>query len=129
MKRVTLTFALLAFWACGGKAVIDEPLGAGGASSNTTTTGNPTGASPLCATPDPVGVQTMCGGSAAVGTGGGVACLSAVCDEDGNMWESSCEGNACVCSYNFDVRCTCIIDNGSFCSSGIPSCCPAPFPG
>ena len=57
MMRSFGTVALLALTSCGGKAVIDAPLGAGGASASvvttttdgpSTNTGNPSGGAPDC---------------------------------------------------------------------------------
>lgn len=125
------TMALLAlgvgmFWACGGKAVIDGPTsgsgGAGGSGSNSSTSS----VSPLCQTPEPVGELLGCSSAQSAGSGT-FTCTTALCDDNGNLWQSECSGDTCTCLFNLEVECTCFIDNGTFCE-GIPSCCPEPFP-
>jgi hypothetical protein len=126
LPRVLSALPLFLAIACGGKAVVDEPLGAGG--SGTTSSVTSTGSGVLCTTPEPVGALNSCGTSA-VTTGGGNSCISTLCDSDGNRWESDCEGNTCVCSFNDKTRCTCFIEGATLCTGTVPSCCPAPFPG
>jgi len=106
----------LVLLACGGKATVDEPLGAGGQGGDDSY--------PLCVTPEPNGPLTVCGSSASSGS-----CSTIVCDADGKGWESSCAGQACSCNYNYhEVQCSCSISYGTFCDGVTPSCCPAPFP-
>lgn|SRR5690606_19368353 len=125
MRRKVLLLAAIA--ACGGKAVIDEPLGSGGLGPG----GGPPDddGSPLCFTPAPVGEVSVCDGTSGAGAGAPLECSTTVCDSQANLWTSKCKGDTCECIFNFDQACFCTINEpgNTFCA-GIPSCCPAPFP-
>lgn len=116
---LVLTAGLLVA-ACGGKAVIDDPIGGGGAGGDSST-----GSVSFCQTAAPVGTVRDCGGSAAVTSGGDIVCERAVCDDGGNTWTASCTGNGCACLFNGVVACTCSVEGADACSK---PCCPAPFP-
>jgi hypothetical protein len=124
MRRVIYALAVVA--ACGGKAVIDDPLGAGGAGAGNAVDDD---GSPLCFTPDPVGDTFVCDESSSAGSGAPLECVTTLCDEDANLWTSKCVGDACECIFNFEQRCICSINEpgNTFCQ-GLPSCCPSPFP-
>ncbi|MEZ4438006.1 MAG: hypothetical protein R3B72_02900 [Polyangiaceae bacterium] len=109
---------------CGGTAIIDGPLGTGGAGGSSQ--GGEDG-SPVCVTSDPVGEVFECGFGT---TGSGMGpCERRICDIDGNEWRSSCEDQGCVCFYNGSVKCSCALQGeGTFCDGVRPSCCPEPFP-
>ncbi len=107
---------------CGGKAVVDDGVGGGGASTSSSSGG------PICVTDEPQGQLYDCGGTGSSSSGGTPQCSSSLCDQDGNIWESSCQGTACVCKFNFLTACSCVIEGGQLCAGSIPSCCPAPFP-
>ena len=101
--------------ACGGAVVFESGSGSGGA-------GGGPGESPLCATQDPIGQLSGCSSGAS-----GHQCATAECDEAGNTWEQTCEGTACVCSFNGNSLCVCQLNGeGDFCGS-TPKCCPAPW--
>lgn len=131
---VTLVLAAAAgYTACGGTAIVDDPAaGSGGnASSSSSSSGQVSTASSkpgACATEPPVGVQFGCSGSAASGGPQGPQCVSVLCDDAGNVWESDCQGNQCVCYFNAGKLCACTIDGATLCTGQVPSCCPAPFP-
>ncbi|MBW2454183.1 MAG: hypothetical protein JRI68_06720 [Deltaproteobacteria bacterium] len=116
-------------WACGGKAIVDEMVaGSGGASSSSSSTGNQ-GGSPICATPAPTGALEFCGGSSSGGAGAPIECVSFLCDQADNMWESECSTTGCRCYYNSQLMCSCTHQgSGSLCTGSAPACCPAPFP-
>ncbi len=112
-------------WACGGKAVVDEMIaGSGGASSS-----GSVGGSPVCATPAPVGALESCGGSSSGGAGAPISCVSILCDQADNEWESECTPTGCRCYYNSILQCSCTHEgSGTLCTGSAPACCPAPFP-
>jgi hypothetical protein len=115
-----------AIHACGGKAVIDEESG-GGQGGNGGALGGGGVQSPLCSTPSPVGRLFAC--VAPGGPGAGLPCDRSVCDDSGNNWTTSCEGDGCLCEFNNQVRCNCVRDDGGdYCADDVPRCCPAPFP-
>lgn len=115
--------ALIVIAACGGKAVID-PVGGGGSGASP----EDDDGSPICFTPDPTGETFICDEGGSTGPDG-ASCFITLCDEDANLWTSECEGDSCQCYFNFDLRCTCTINEPgqTFCGT-MPSCCPAPFP-
>jgi len=113
--------------ACGGKAVVDEVI-AGSGGSGTTSSGNQ-GGNPLCATPEPTGDLVVCGGSSSGGAGAPIECVSALCDQAANRWESDCSPTGCRCYFNFELKCTCTHEgSGTLCTGSAPACCPPPFP-
>lgn len=126
--RVIVVGALAAFAACGGKVVIDQDEegglgGQGGASSGSSSVSGGFG----CSWPSPNGAVVSCGGSAGAGAGMPFQCDEFYCDEQGNQYESSCQGSTCQCKYNNVQKCTCIQNQGwDFCTGKVAPCCPIP---
>ena len=112
---------LYAAVACGGKAFIDDPLGAGGSGGGMATTSTNGGV--ICNTPMPSGQAILCASAASGGS-----CAAAACDDKGNTWEAQCQKDSCVCRFNGKVECTCAIDGPVSACAGAKGCCPKPFP-
>lgn len=109
--------------ACGGKVVFDgQPAGEGGGASSQSGNG---GFGASCAVATPVGPVDGCSGV----IGDGVCGLSCT-DGASNTYDVECQGSACRCIHNLQVRCTCALDDGAqACATSIDHCCPAPWPG
>jgi hypothetical protein len=107
--------------ACGGRAVLEDDLGVGGAGASATTgVGDP-----LCVTPSPVGDLFECG---TTGAGAPGECSTSDCDAEGTSWAQTCTAESCVCTFNGATKCICVANQpgGDFCG-GTPKCCPAPW--
>jgi hypothetical protein len=61
------------------------------------------------------------GGRAPDGTDAALECTSSCQDSVGNLWEATCNGTTCACSYNRTQMCTCTITADA---GACPSCCP-----
>ncbi|MSP26456.1 MAG: hypothetical protein EXR75_15155 [Myxococcales bacterium] len=152
IRSISVAAAVIAFLAiaCGGKAIVDDPLGAGGGGGSSGGNG-----SKLCAVAAPVGSLTDCdgstestgsvtvstgsdtvsstggavtstGGDTVSSTGGGASCISSQCDAAGNNYTSDCTDQGCRCNYNGELACICVFDGAATCSQ-LGSCCPSPF--
>jgi hypothetical protein len=60
-------------------------------------------------------------GRAPDGTDAALECTSSCQDSVGNLWEATCNGTTCSCSYNRTQMCTCTITAEA---GACPSCCP-----
>lgn len=103
-----------------------------GGSTDTTTTSvvsSSSGQGGGCAgTPGQVGALD-CGGTAAVGVGGGpIQCVTFCTDQADNTWESDCDSNGCDCKFNDEVSCSCTFEPPASGCSGAGTCCPDPWP-
>jgi len=136
------TIVILA--ACGGNVVVDDAVspsgsgsggsggvpsqvnGAGGATSQSGPGGAPSqvngaGGASCFNLPDPA-TLTVC--SSTAGTGAGtISCATAYCDARSNTWQALCQGDACQCTLNDMLLCTCALTTGHDACSGSSDCC------
>jgi hypothetical protein len=131
MKNMTwmAALAIAALAGCGGKVIVDGfQQGEGGAGGQGTgdTGGQGSGPSGLaCGFTGDVATLKFCGGTGSSGPGGPTVCGTSFCALNGDVLDSSCQGDSCICLVNGLTECSCALDEpGDFCSGSMPSCCP-----
>jgi len=113
---------------CGGggdvSAPMDVPVGNPTGPYDAGPVVDPTGDNPLVCPNIPrrtVGSGGCVISRAPDGTDAALECTSSCQDGAGNLWEATCNGSTCGCSYNRTEMCTCTITAAG---GACPSCCP-----
>jgi hypothetical protein len=102
-----------------GGTVTSPPI-AGSSSSGGT--GNSCAPATVCPKiPRPASMNGVaCSGGGGGGPGGPIMSQSSCQDLSGNVWQASCVGTSCTCTFNGGLACSCTMSS----AAGCLSCCP-----
>jgi hypothetical protein len=124
---IAAALGMAALIGCGGRVIVDglqQGEGAGGQGQGQGQGQGPSFPVLGCSSPPDPATLESCGDLGSTGPGGATICGSTFCDSKGNAFDSTCQGNTCVCAINGVTQCACTLNGpGAFCS-GMPTCCP-----